>query len=114
MRTVINELGTLKYKSFKIGVQLGIAYHKLREFEKESDPLAANIDYWLRGNAKIGLPISWQSIVAALRSPQVDESGLASTIEQKYCSKSPTKGEQSNDRERCLQLASYMHTLHPI
>ena len=83
-------MGNLKHKTDKIGVQLGIAYNKLRELQEESDPLAAAIDYWLKGNAKEGVPPSWQSVVAALRSTQVDESGLAGEIEKKYCSESPT------------------------
>ena len=66
---------------------MGIAQHKLKEFEKENDPLAAIIDYWLKGNAVDGAPCSWQSIVAALQSPQVDEIGLAAKIEGKHCSK---------------------------
>ena len=85
LRRVCNELDSLKYKIHSIGVQLGIACHKLKEFEKEDDPLSATIDYWLKGNAKRGVPCSWQSIVAALRSSQVDESGLASEIENKFC-----------------------------
>ena len=69
LKSVYNELGTLKYKSFEFGMQLGIAYHKLKEFEKETDPLAAAInDYCLKGNAKDGVPFSWQSIVAVATS----------------------------------------------
>ena len=95
LREVCNELGSVRHKSFNIGVELGTPPYKLDEFVDEcDDPLAAVIDYWLRGNAEKGLPISWQSIVAALRSPLVNEDGLASAIEQKYCIKSPTKGEQ--------------------
>ena len=105
MKTVCDELGTLKYKKFEIGVQLGIAYHKLKEFKKEPDPLAAAIDYWLKGNAKDGVPCSWQSIVAALRSPAVDEAGHAGKIEEKYCSKSPTKCEQ-----RLIDTILELHT----
>ena len=92
VKTVCKELASLDYKFFKIGVQLGIAYNKLEEFEKEPDPLKATITYWLKGNAKEGVPRSWQSIVEALRSSHVDESGLANAIEIKYCSESPTKG----------------------
>ena len=91
LKTVYNELATLRYKSFKIGMQLGIAYHKLKEFEKETDPLSAIINHWLSGN---GSPLSWWSIVTALQSSAVGESGLAGEIEEKYCSKSPTKHEQ--------------------
>lgn len=82
LRLVCNELGTLNRKSYHVGVQLGISHDKMMEFKKEDDPLAAVLDYWLSGNAG---PCSWQSIVAMLRSPHVDEGGIANKIEKKYC-----------------------------
>ena len=78
------ELGKVAHKWFKIGVQLGVPLHKLKEFEKEADPLSAVIDYWLNGNVE-GVLISWKSIVAALESSHVDETGLAHRISKKYC-----------------------------
>ncbi len=63
---------------FKIGVQLGIPHSKLLEFEEMRDPLAAVIDYWLKGNVtESASPISWNSIVTALKSAYVGEPGLA-------------------------------------
>ena len=85
LRSVCNELGTVKYKWFKIGVQLGIPHNKLLEFKKEEDPLAAAINYWLCGNLEKSNNPSWKSVVTALKSPHVDESGLAKSIAQKYC-----------------------------
>ena len=79
VRTICKELGEVAYKWYKIGVQLGISRGKLKEFEKEDDPLSAVIDYWLNGNVE-GVPVSWRSVVAALKSSHVGETGLANKI----------------------------------
>ena len=78
------ELGKVAHKWFKIGIQLGIPHHKLKEFESERDPFSAAVNYWLNGNGE-GVPVSWRSIVAALESSYVDETGLAHRISEKYC-----------------------------
>ena len=70
---------------YKIGVQLGIPTHKLDEFKKEDDTLLKTIDYWLRGNVKDVVPVTWESIVEALRSNHVDEMGLAEEVCNQYC-----------------------------
>ena len=86
MRIICDELGSVETKWFKIGVQLGIPRSKLQEFKKEDDPLSAVVDYWLRGNVpESDVPISWESIVKALRSVSVGEPGLADRITLKYC-----------------------------
>ena len=87
LRAICNELGSIEHKSFKIGIQLGIPRNKLMAFEKERDPLSAAVDFWLSGNVSdtSSPPISWTSIVTALKSPHVDEGGLADTISKKYC-----------------------------
>ena len=80
------ELGEITHMWFKIGVQLGISCGKLKGFEKEADPLAAVIDYWLNDNVEDAeVPVSWKSIVAALKSSYVGETGLANSISKKYC-----------------------------
>ena len=84
LMTICMELGEVAHKCFKIGVQLGIPRHILKEFEKEDDPLSAVIDYWLNGNVE-GVPVSWRSIVAALESSHVWETGLANKVSKKYC-----------------------------
>lgn len=84
LKTICNELSEVKYKYDKIGMQLGISYGKLMELKKEDDPLAASVDYWLKGNVK-DVPLSWSSVVAALESRHVDEHGLAKEIKDKYC-----------------------------
>ena len=54
------------------------------EFRKEEDSLSAAIDYCLRGNGE-GAPLSWASVVKALQSSHVGETGLAKRIKNKYC-----------------------------
>ena len=83
MKSICSELGVVTYKWYQIGVQLGIPYHKLKEFEEERDPLVATIHYWLNGNVE-GVSISWSSIVTALKSSHVGESGLANKMKKKY------------------------------
>ena len=86
LRTICNLLGSVKSKWFEIGIQLGIPRHKLVEFRKEDDPLSAAIDYWLKGNVLDSVvPISWASIVAALKSEHVDETAVADRINSEYC-----------------------------
>ena len=71
---------------FQIGIQLGIPHYKLKAFKEEPDPLSAVIDYWLMGNVpESTVPISWKSIVAAMKVDSVGEPGLAEQIYRKYC-----------------------------
>ena len=74
----------MKYKWWDIGLKLHTPFHKLKEFEKEANPLAAMINYWLNGNVK-DVPVTWRSIVTVLESSSVDERGLAKTIMDRYC-----------------------------
>lgn len=95
LRIVCDELGSIKNKWQVIGIQLGIPRTKLQDFKEEDDPLSAVIDYWLRGNAtESSVPISWQSIVAALKSKHVDEHGLAEQIREKYCQNVEAKSKR--------------------
>ncbi len=86
LRTICNELALVKHKLSMIGVQLGVPHPKMIDFENSADPLAAVIDYWLRGNVE-GVPLTWRSVVDALMCPHVDEPGLAKHIKEKYCGK---------------------------
>ena len=87
MRTICRELGTVQGEWFKIGIQLGIPRYKLQKFTNETDPLSAVVNYWLQGGVtELVVPISWESIVAALKSEYVGEPGLAERIYSKYCS----------------------------
>ena len=95
VRKIREELAKVVHLWFKIGVQLGVPHHKLMEFQKLDDPLTVVIDYWLNGNVK-EVTISWKSIVAALKSDHVGETGLARRICKKYCQlqEDELKGEQ--------------------
>ena len=86
LRTICMELGEVAHKWFKIGVQLGVSRGKLKEFEKEADPLSAVIDYLLNGNIE-GVPVSWWYVVESLKTNYVDEPGLANKMSKKYCQK---------------------------
>ena len=82
MRTIVNELASIKHKWYEIGIQLGIPQIKLQQFKWDEHPLAAVVDYWLM-NATV--PISWKSIVIALESAHVGEIGVAKMISSKHC-----------------------------
>ena len=88
LSTICEELAEVRYKWWEIGMKLHIPHHKLKEFEREADPLAAAINYWLKGNVR-DVPVTWRSIVTALAD--VDERSLAQTIREKY-SQSHNKG----------------------
>ena len=81
--TACEELATVKYKWRDIGLKLHVPYHKLKEFEKEANPLVEVINYWLNGNVK-DVPVTWKSVVTVLESSSVDERGLAKIIMKKY------------------------------
>ena len=84
MNLTCSELSEVSDKYSQIGIQLGISLNKINEFERERDPLAAIVNFWLRGNVE-SVPVSWKSIVEALKSKHVGETGLANTISKKYC-----------------------------
>ena len=110
MRTVCNALGSIKTKWFEIGIQLGIARNKLLEFKNEHDPLSAIMDYCLRGNvAKSTAPISWDSIVAALKSDHVGEPGLAEQISKKYYHQEDTKLNKGLDPYNLATNSYFCH-----
>ncbi len=93
LKSICNALGSIKTKWHLIGIQLGIPRCKLLEFKKEEDPLSAVVDYWLQGNVTESVsPISWKSILAALKSEYVGEPGLAEQLSKKYCQQGETKG----------------------
>lgn len=83
LKNICEALGRVKTKWLEIGVQLGIPLWKLKEFEKEKEPLSVAIDYCINENS--ATPFTWKSIVAALDSDYVGESGIAAEIDKKYC-----------------------------
>ena len=79
----MNELAKVSHEARKIGIQLGIPNHKIRQFEKDNNNSFSDImDYWLKGNTEV--PTTWKSIVNALASPYVGEIGLARLLRKKY------------------------------
>lgn len=86
VRTVCNELSSVEHKAYRIGLQLGVPHCKMIVYKQQQgdDALSTAIDYWLRGNAP-DVPITWNSIVEALKSHHVGEAGLAEAIATKYC-----------------------------
>ena len=79
----MNELTTVSHEVRKIGIQLGIPNHKIKQFEKDSDNAFSDImDYWLKENTEV--PTTWESLVNALESPYVGEVGLARFLRKKY------------------------------
>ncbi len=104
MRTICHALGRVKSEWFTIGVQLGIPHSKLKEFKDECDPLSAVVEYWLNGNVTDqAVPISWKTIVKALKSEYVGEPGLAEEISSKYC-----------PQEDTTKVEGQTHKLEPI
>ena len=76
----------MKHKWFEIGIQLGVPRNILKQFKSEDDPLSASVDYWLKGNVvESAVPISYQSLVTALKSKHVGEPALAEETSKKYC-----------------------------
>lgn len=84
LKTVRNELNQVERKTVPIGIQLGMKHHKVLKFKDVDDFLSAILNEWLCGNVE-GVPVTWEFLVEALKSPHVDEGGLARQIAAKYC-----------------------------
>ena len=79
----MNELATVSHEARKIGIELGIPKHKIKQFEMDRDNAFSDImDYWLKENTEV--PTTWESLVNALESPNVEEVGLARFLRKKY------------------------------
>ena len=78
----MNELATVSHEARKIGIQLGIPNHKIKQFEDSDNVFSDVMDYWLKGNTEV--PTTWESLVNALESPYVGEVGLARLLRKKY------------------------------
>ena len=58
--------------------------------DDEKDPLSTAMNYWLEGNLKEvkgAVSVSWNSLVAALKSDHVGLPAIADKISKKYCQK---------------------------
>lgn len=82
LRTLCNELGNVQHKAYEIGVQLGISLGKLKELKKNGNLLLESLDFWLNGNTDV--PVTWESVVNALESDFVKETGCAERIRKKH------------------------------
>jgi len=90
LRTLCRELSSVKHKFIEVGIMLGIPRSKLMEFKmSDYDPLSAALDFWLKGNV-LDVAVTWGSIVRALQSDYVGESGLAEKIHAAYCKQDST------------------------
>ena len=83
-RTILEELNFVRHKALKIGLQLGLPYHKIRELRDSEEPLKWIINCWLEGWIEFGPPCNWQSLVDVLRSSHVGEYALARKIHKEY------------------------------
>ena len=81
----------MKHKWHRICIQLGIPNRKLLEFKKYGNPLSVGMDYWLNGNAEV--PITWESVAAALESPSIKEPELATMLREKWIDEKPAEGK---------------------
>lgn len=82
-------------KSYEIGLKLNIPVATLDsirvQFEAPKDKLRETLKVWLKTAAEP----KWQDILDALRSFAVEESRLATTVEDKYCTTAES-GEQAS------------------
>ena len=85
LKTVVEELNKVSCKTYAIGIQLGIPFDKLQSFKMlPSDEIfPAIVNYWLEDNTDV--EVTWNSIVAVLKSDSVDEVGHANRIHKKFC-----------------------------
>ncbi len=85
LKEVLNELSSISHKKWsRIGTQIGVPDHSLKEFEAEADSLSEVINYWERGNVVNGPSFCWESVVVVLKTEHVGEPGLADKIKKKY------------------------------
>ena len=95
LKTLLNELHSVRTNWYNIGLELDIPYTELNCFRKmysdPSDSLREVLIYWLQTN--IDPPPTWDAVVTALRSPLVNEKNMATQLESKCCT--PTR-EESN------------------
>ena len=84
MTNLLDDLVTVVDKWDLIGVKLEIKLSFLKELEQQykNNPrrcLIEMLQYWLDGNVPSAI-MEWETIIAVLRSPTIDEAGLAERI----------------------------------
>ena len=82
-----NELVDVTDKWRPFGVQLRISNSKLNVIEKnnssEEERFSAVLEYWM-DNPSEKAPLTWETIVKALESPNVEKGALAKKIRKEY------------------------------
>ena len=86
MKDLLEELSDCFSKYYHIGIQLGVDGGKIEEFDQDYSQKAdrcfpAVISHWLDGNAA---PVTWETLITALKSRSVNKKGLAEKLERKY------------------------------
>lgn len=84
MTNLLDDLVTVVDKWYLIGVKLEIKPSFLKGLEQQykNDPrrcLVEILQYWLDGNVPSAI-VEWETLIAVLRSPIIDETGLAERI----------------------------------
>ena len=81
----MNKLTPVKHKWYQIGIQLGMSNEELKVLQQKPSgcEFYEMLEIWLRGGT--GVPTTWQSLVVALKSPDVDKPKLGLELQGCYC-----------------------------
>ena len=98
LKVLLNALHPVRTSWYNIGLELDIPHTELDWFEQKhsdsSDLLCEVLKYWFK-TATDPCP-TWEAVVAALRSPIVNEKFIAEQLESKYCAPVQCMGDESN------------------
>ena len=98
LRALLNELHPVRASWYNIGLELDIPYTTLDCYEKKNSDqlhlLREVLKHWL--DSAVHPPSTWEAVVAALRSPIVDNMRLAAQLESKYCTPVQCMREEGN------------------
>ena len=85
LKALLNELHPVRASWYMIGLELDIPHTELDCFQRkyQVDLLCEVLKYWFR--TAVDPRPTWKAVVAALRSPIVDEKYVAELLEEKYC-----------------------------
>ena len=72
----------VSHRWYEFGVALGIERRVLDGYKLDCAPMSAVIEFWWKGNAEGGRPVTWQSVVTALE--RINEHALAETIRKNH------------------------------
>ena len=112
LKNLVNELIQVQTKWYAIGLQIGIESHRLKAIKQESsglERLSEVIERWLRENTEV--PVSWKSVVKALKAPSVGEKGLADQLHKKYCQPDDASGGQARHSDIQEGISLSVHSV---